>query len=69
MKNAGYNFQVIVNLLISILYIFGGLTFIFPNEPPIIQSCDTIAIGIALLTTGIFGSPYLTLFEIDDTES
>jgi hypothetical protein len=64
MTNIIYYLQSIVNVLLSITYILGGLVFLFPNKLSIIQPpFDMVAIGIVLFTTGIFGSPYCTFYK------
>jgi hypothetical protein len=63
MKDAAYNLQFVGNVLLAVMYIFGGLAFLFPNESPIVQPFGPVALGIVLLATGIFGSPYSTYLK------
>lgn len=52
--------QQIANILLAVVYIFGGLSLLFP-EPQVIQ--PMVAVGIALVATGLFGSPYCNVIK------
>ena len=54
------------NFLLAVMYVLGGLVFLFPNTSSVIQPFGTVALGIALLATGIFGSPYSTYFKYEE---
>jgi hypothetical protein len=64
--NAMYTLQSAGNILLAVVYVLGALTFLFPNASQIVQPFGTLAVGVALLTTGLFGSPYYTHFENDE---
>jgi len=61
MKDVVYNLQLVGNLLLAVMYVFGGLALLLPNGPQIVQ--PMVALGVALLATGLFGSPYSTYFK------
>jgi hypothetical protein len=62
-----YYLQFVGNILIAVAYIFGALALLFPDGPQMFQ--PNVALGIILLTTGLFGSPYSTFFKKKDDEA
>jgi len=49
----------LANLLIAMFYMLGSLVVLFPNQPTVIpHEVGYTAVGILLLSTGIFGRGY-----------
>ena len=66
MKDLKYYVQLCVTVALGICYVFGGLYLLFPNGNYVITSLGAPAVGIMLLITGLFGSPYPTLFKTEE---
>jgi hypothetical protein len=70
MKNLDYYLQYVVNLLLAVLYIFGGLALLIPNTSQIVDSIGyKMPLGIALLAFAFFGSPFCQMFVKEPEES
>jgi hypothetical protein len=47
------------NFMLCVLYALGSLVILFPNEQSVIpHNMGYVSVGVLLLATAIFGSPY-----------
>ena len=52
------------NILLAVVYIFGALIILFPTQETIIpHEFGYLSVGVLLLSTSLFGSPYYKCME------
>ena len=52
------------NFMLCVMYALGSLVILFPNEPSAIpHNMGYASVGVLLLATAIFGSPYVVECE------
>ena len=52
------------NILLAVVYVFGALITLFPTQQTIIpHEFGYLSIGVLLLSTSLFGSPYYKFVE------
>ena len=63
-----YLLQKVGNFLIMVVYCLGGLSFLFPNSSDVVKPFGAVSLGILLLVTGIFGFPYVRIFDMPEED-